>query len=75
MKLRFEAYFGAGRYDDVLVLAETTINNSDERIEEAYYWRGRVYSEQGRANDASSMYQIALRLNPNFEPAQQALAG
>ena len=71
----FEAYFGAGRYDDVLVLAETTINNSDERIEEAYYWRGRVYSEQGRANDASSMYQIALRLNPNFEPAQQALAG
>ncbi|MBN8638429.1 MAG: tetratricopeptide repeat protein [Anaerolineae bacterium] len=51
------------------------MNNSDERIEEAYYWRGRVYSEQGRANDASSMYQIALRLNPNFEPAQQALAG
>ena len=71
----FEAYFGAGRYDDVLVLAETTINNSDERIEEAYYWRGRVYGEQGRANDANSMFQVALRLNPNFEPAQQALAG
>lgn len=71
----FEAYFGAGRYDDVLVLAETTINNSDERIEEAYYWRGRVYAAQGRARDASSMYQVALRLNPNFEPAQQALAG
>jgi hypothetical protein len=71
----FEAYYGAGRYDDVLVLAETTINNSDERIEEAYYWRGRVYGAQGRGGDAASMYQVALRLNPNFAPAQQALAG
>lgn len=71
----FEAYYNVGRYDDVLVLAETTINNSDERIEEAYYWRGRVYAAQGRAGDASSMYNIALRLNPNFEPARNALAG
>ena len=71
----FEAYFNVGRFDDVMVLAENTINNSAQQIEEAYYWQGRVYEAQGRISDASSAFQVALRRNPNYEAAQTALSG
>lgn len=68
----FEAYFNTGRYDDILSLAQSNLNMSEE-LEESYYWRGKVYVAQGKFNQAASEFRIALRYNPNFEAAKIAL--
>jgi tetratricopeptide (TPR) repeat protein len=69
----FEAYFEAGRYDDVLALATNNLNTAGNYVEETFYWQGRVYAAQGRASEASAAFQRALSYNPNFAAAQEAL--
>jgi hypothetical protein len=68
----FEAYYQVGRYEDVLSLAQSTLINAPE-LEEAYYWRGRVYMAQGRRQDAINELQQALSYNPDYVAAQTAL--
>ncbi len=69
----FAAYLGAGRYDDVIRLAEVTLNNAGEH-EEAYYYQGLAYQATGRQEAAARTLQKALDYNPNFGRAARALA-
>jgi len=68
----FEAYFNVGRYDDVISLAQSNLNNAPE-LEESYYWRGRALAELGNTSEAASNFRTALNYNPLFEDAQIAL--
>ena len=69
----FESYYHVGRYDDVISLAQINLNQSPE-LEESYYWRGMALIEQGKPNEAASNFRTALRYNPNFIAAQEALS-
>lgn len=68
----FEAYYHTGRYDDILLLAKSNLNNAVE-LEETYYWRGRAYEAQGDINSALESYRLALRYNPLYLAPRQAL--
>ena len=70
----FDAYLAVGRYDDVLALADATIKVTPN-IEEMYYYKGLVLKAQGNLDGARSQLELALKRNPNFEPAKAALAG
>lgn len=68
----FEAYYMVGRYQDVIDLAQATINSAGG-LEEAYYYLGLALHATEQAGAADS-FQAALDYNPNFQPAQDALA-
>lgn len=69
----FEAYLGAGRYDDVLALADATLKVTSN-IEEMYYYKGLALKALGNLSGARSQLELALQRNANFAPARQALA-
>ena len=69
----YEAYQHAGRYDDVVLLAETTLTDRPF-FEESYYYLGLAQSALGDMAGARANLQKAQELNPNFAPAQKALA-
>lgn len=69
----FAAYLGAQRYEDVIRLAEVTLNNAGEH-EEAYYYLGLAYQATGRQDAAARSLRKALDYNPNFGRAAEALA-
>jgi hypothetical protein len=69
----FEAYLHAGRYDDVLALADAVIKVTPD-IEETYYYKGLALQALGNTEAARSQLELALKHNPNFQPAQDALA-
>mgnify|MGYP001286420535 CR=1 FL=1 len=71
----YEAYYQAGRYEDVLTLAQYTadITNYPES-EEAYYYIGRVYAARGQIAAARSAFNRALSYNTTFQRARDALA-
>jgi len=69
----FEAYLHAGRYDDVLALADAVIKVTPN-IEETYYYKGLALKALGNSTGARSQLELALQRNPNFKPAQDALA-
>jgi hypothetical protein len=68
----FDAYLRTGRYDDVLALADATIKVTPN-IEEMFYYKGLALQALGSADAARSQFQLAVKYNPNFEPARQAL--
>ena len=68
-----ETYIAVGRTGDVLALTATVLEKT-ESIEEIHYWRGRALAAQGDVAGAQQAWQQALALNPNFAPAQRALA-
>ncbi len=70
----FEAYLNAGRTSDVLALADATIKVTPN-IEEMYYYKGLALKALGNPGGARSQFELALKYNPNFQPAQVALAG
>jgi len=69
----FEAYYGAGRYNEVLSLASANIGNGAQYVEETYYWQGRALEGLGRSNDAANAYRSALNRNPQYTAARSAL--
>jgi tetratricopeptide (TPR) repeat protein len=69
----FDAYLRTGRYDDVLALADATIKVTPN-IEEMFYYKGLALRALGNHDAARSQFELALKYNPNFEPARQALA-
>ncbi|MCA9893977.1 MAG: tetratricopeptide repeat protein [Anaerolineae bacterium] len=68
----FKAFFESGRYEEVLVQAQTILSQAEE-LEEAYYWRGRVYEARGEIAQAQVQYRQALSYNSNFDAARTAL--
>jgi tetratricopeptide (TPR) repeat protein len=69
----FVAYYGAGRFQEVLTLAEANLANGGEYVEESYYWQGRALEALGRANEAATAFRSALRRNPQYADARDAL--
>ncbi len=70
----FAAYHAVGRYQDVVALADATLVNT-QSIEELHYWRGMGLAGLGSLDAARQAWQQALRLNPDYHPAQNALGG
>ena len=69
----YEAYQQIGRYDDVVFLAETTLTDRPF-FEESYYYLGLAQSALGDPQSARANLEKARELNPNFAPAEKALA-
>lgn len=69
------AYYYAARYQDVISLANTTLNDtiSTPTLEESLLWRGRAYYMAGDTQSAVEDYRAALRVHVNWPPAVQAL--
>lgn len=70
------AYYYTGRYQDVINLANTTLNDtiSEPTLEESLYWRGMAYLALGQTGDAVSDFQQAVYINPNFQAGLSMLA-
>ena len=68
------AYYYAGRYQDVINLANTTLNKTiAEPTLEDLYWRGMAEAVTGQAEAAINDYHAALKIHPNYPPAIQGL--
>ncbi len=63
---------GGERLQDVVFLADNVIANNIYS-EEAYYFKGLAYLQQGETNRARNMFNTALKYNANYAAAQQAL--
>ena len=69
----FEAYFNAGRYDDVMALVNVNLTNGAQYVEETYYWQGRVLETQGDSQGARNAFSRALQHNYLYADARAAL--
>jgi hypothetical protein len=69
------AYYYAGRYQDVINLANTTLIEtiSQPTLEESLYWRGQALQAIGQTDAAVADFRESVRLNPNFGPGWAAL--
>jgi hypothetical protein len=69
------AYFYSARYQDVISLADTTLNDTiaTPTLEESLLWRGRAYYLSGNTQAAVDDYRAALKVHVNWIPAVQAL--
>ena len=69
------AYFKVGRFDDVLTLTETMIEDTPggKWVEEIHWYRGHALAAVGDLYGAREAYQQALEVNPNFTPAKTSL--
>lgn len=63
------AYYYSGRYQDVISLANTTLEAiSEPTLEESFYWRGMARLALGETGNAVADFRESVRLNPNFGP-------
>jgi tetratricopeptide (TPR) repeat protein len=64
------AYFYAGRYWDVIYLAETTLDamQSEKSLEESYYWLGMAKAALGDPAGAIVAYRKSLEFHEGFGP-------
>jgi tetratricopeptide (TPR) repeat protein len=69
----FRAYYETGRYQELVALADATIN-PDGEIEEIYYWRGIGLAALGLPGAARQAWQRALELRSGYGEAAAALA-
>lgn len=69
----FQAYHAVGRAQDVLTLADATLSTT-QNVEELHYWRGQALATLGNPAEAQRAWQRALELNPDYRPANEALA-
>lgn len=68
----YEAYYQAGRYGDVVALANDVLGRINDH-EESFYWRGMARKAQGNLAGAKADFQAALRFRPSYREAAQAL--
>ncbi len=70
----YEAYLANGRAEDVLILAQATLDSGGGQfVEETWLYRGRAYQQQGDSARAAANYRRALELKPDWAEAQAAL--
>ena len=68
------AYWKVGRNDDVILLANATLQEQGGRnVEETYWYKGHALAALGDVYGAKEAYQAALGVNHNFYPAQASL--
>lgn len=68
----YEAYYETGRYEEVIVLADATMQNRPY-FEEAFYYKGLAQIALGNVADGRRNLTRAAEFNPNFLPAAEAL--
>ncbi|HKJ27609.1 MAG TPA: C39 family peptidase, partial [Anaerolineales bacterium] len=68
----FHAYFHSGRYDELLALAEHTLQITPN-LEEANLWKGWALYNLGNNQGAIEFFRNAYWANPNSVDAQYAL--
>ena len=70
----YQAYYNAGRYQDVIDLANTTLAYLQKPVlEESFFWRGLAREQMGDKEGAISDLKKSIGLNSNFTPAYQQL--
>lgn len=69
----YEAYYRAGRYNEVIALANATLTNV-AGLEESFYYRGLAQLALGQKDAAKDSFRRALQANPHYAAAKQALA-
>jgi tetratricopeptide (TPR) repeat protein len=62
-----------GRYEELIALADATQKPVGD-LEESYYYKGLALAKLGRAVEARDALTLALKYNPNYRAAQDALA-
>ncbi|MCJ7621908.1 MAG: C39 family peptidase [Anaerolineaceae bacterium] len=68
------AYYNTGRYQDVIDLADFTLDKARLKIlEESYIWRARAYAALGNLDEAHADLCSSLKYHQGFEPALQEL--
>ncbi len=67
----YAAYFAAGRYQDVIDLADLMLQTPG--LEESYYWRARARDALGDHADAVDDLRSALGEHPRWTPALDQL--
>lgn len=69
------AYYYAGRYQDVIALANTTFATIQERLvlEESLYWRGMAKVALGDIAGAETDFRKSLEIHPDFQPTLEAM--
>ncbi len=68
------AYLKLQRYQDIVDLADATLETQGGRnVEETFWYKGHALAFLGNINGAREAYQEALRVNQNFYPAQWSL--
>lgn len=68
------AYWKIGRIDEVLSLVDTLLETpGGPYVEEIYWFQGHALAAEGELVAARDAYENALKVNPNFYPAQQSL--
>jgi tetratricopeptide (TPR) repeat protein len=68
----YEAYYQTGRYEDVLLLTDVTLQDRPY-FEESYYYKGLALAALGQREEARQNLEKALSFNPNFSAAAAAL--
>lgn len=68
----YEAYYETGRFEDVIVLTDVTLQDRPY-FEEAFYYKGLAQLALGDVEAARKNLEKAVDFNPNFEPASEAL--
>ena len=68
----YEAYDHAGRYDEVIALADATLKPTGD-LEESYYYKGLALQKLGQLADARAAFELALQYNAHYDAARQAL--
>lgn len=69
----YQAYYANGRYQDVILLADTTLKDRPY-FEESYYYKGLALAALGDRRAARENLTRAAAFNPNFTLAAAALA-
>lgn len=70
----YKAYYYAGRYQDVINLANVTLATiSKPTLEESLYWRGMARQAIGETDNAIADFKLANHLNPGMAAIIQAL--
>jgi tetratricopeptide (TPR) repeat protein len=68
------AYLKLQRYQDIVDLADATLETQGGRnVEETFWYKGHALAFLGDTSGAREAYQEALRVNENFYPAQWSL--
>ena len=68
----YEAYYQTGRYDDIVLLANTTLQDRPY-FEESFYYLGLAQAALDDDESARENLERAAAFNPNFSPASEAL--
>lgn len=68
----YAAYFEAGRYQDVIDLADLMLQSPG--LEESFYWRARAQDALGARATAVEDLRAALGEHPGWDPALEQLA-